>query len=195
MTRREILPSLMQVTLSVVTGIVAAWLFGFFIFFGVVAGQSPENTTTKTDLTVVLTGGTGRVETGLGIAADGLTKELLISGVHADTNLKDLVDLWAAPQARKNTILRHCCISIGRKANDTQSNATEALEFVQGKNINTIRLVTSNYHMPRAWLLFKRALPDKTLMLWPVAGNSPATLTFWRNLFVEYTKTLLTWMS
>ncbi|MBU6235136.1 MAG: YdcF family protein [Alphaproteobacteria bacterium] len=190
---RIILPSFFHVTVSVLCGLAAAWVFGFFVFFGIVTSQKPEMLDKPADLTVVLTGGTGRVEEGFDLLAKGESRALLISGVHPDVNLQNLVDLWGG---EKDVILKHCCVTLGRKADDTESNATETAEYITGKDIKTIRIVTSNYHMPRAWILFRRALPENiTLALWPVTGLKPTSPTFWRNMFVEYTKTLLTWMS
>lgn len=195
MTRALKPPSLFQVTVSVVTAIAAVWVIGFFVFFGLVSTQKAENPEGQADLAVVLTGGTGRVEAGFDLLADGHAKMLLISGVHKDVNLQDLIALWQADDTRKKAITNHCCITLGRTADDTESNAAETALHIKGSRIKSIRIVTSNYHIPRAWILFKRALPEAELSVWPVAGNGPLSPVFWRNLFVEYSKTLLTWMA
>lgn len=195
MTRAIKLPSFFQITVSVGLALVSVWTIGFFVFFGIVTSQKQEHPTDTMDLAVVLTGGTGRVEAGFELLADERAKALLISGVHKDVTLRDLVELWNASEERKNKIARHCCITLGHSADDTKNNAAETLAYIEKSDVKTIRIVTSNYHIPRAWILFKRAMPEADLSVWPVAGNGPLTLTFWRNIFVEYTKTLLTWMS
>ncbi|NBX66204.1 MAG: YdcF family protein [Proteobacteria bacterium] len=195
MTRIRAFPSFFQVTVSVLLALVATWTIGFFVFFGIVTSQKQENPNGVADLAVVLTGGTGRVEAGFELLADERAEALLISGVHKDVTLSDLIELWNTSEDRKNKIARHCCIVLGRSADDTKNNAAETYAYVEDKEIKTIRIVTSNYHIPRAWILFSRALPGITLSVWPVAGNGPLTAVFWRNVFVEYSKTLLTWMS
>jgi len=189
-------PSFFQITASVLLGLVMAWTIGFFIFFGIVATQTPETPETQTDLAVVLTGASGRIEAGFQLLADGHTKALLISGVHPDVTLKQLVELWPATPQAKAAILHHCCITIGHMAESTDTNARETVQWLEAHpHIDSIRIVTSNYHMPRAWLLFRRQLPDKTLTVWPVTSNGATTSAFWRNILIEYSKTLMTWAS
>ncbi len=189
------MPSFLQIAFSVMLGVITILTLGFFIFFGIVASQKLENPQGVSDLAVVLTGGTGRVEAGFDLIVNNHARQLFISGVHPDTTLAKLLDLWDAPQAQKDIILKHCCVAIGHMADSTENNAAETALWIQGKNIRSIRIVTSSYHMPRAWLLFKRALPDKTLEPWPVASGGKVTLAFWRSVLVEYAKTLLTWLA
>lgn len=190
--KKAILPSVMRLTFSVIFGFITIWLVGFFAFFGFVIAQKQEAAEKVADLTVVLTGGTGRVEAGFDILSQGKSKALLISGVHRDVTLQHLADLW---QGDRQTILSHCCITLGHKADDTESNAEETRDHIASKDVQSLRIVTSDYHMPRAYILFKRILPDKTLYLWPVSAVSPLRMTFWRNMFIEYSKTLLTAIS
>jgi uncharacterized SAM-binding protein YcdF (DUF218 family) len=195
MSKLKTMPSIIQITCSVILGVITVLVIGFFVFFGIVASQKPENIKSVSDIAVVLTGGTGRVEAGFDLVINNHTKALFISGVHPDTTLKKLVDLWDGTQTQKDIILNHCCINIGHMADSTENNAAETAAWVKNKNIQTIRIVTSSYHMPRAWLLFGRALPDKTLEQWPVAGGGTVTLAFWRSVLIEYAKTLLTWLA
>jgi hypothetical protein len=44
-------------------------------------------------------------------------------------------------------------------------------------------------------LLFRRAMPDATLEAWPVKSSNTTSAAFWRTVFVEYSKTILTWLS
>ncbi len=190
------LPSVYQITLSVFAGLVMAWVIGFFLFFGLVALQPRENLTQTSDLAVVLTGGTGRVEEGFRLILDKRAKALLISGVHPNTRLQDLVTLAGVSVSDKDKLLHHCCITIGHVAETTETNARETADWLADKpDIHTIRIVTSNYHLPRAWILFRRAMPDRDFSAWPVAGNPPTSPTFWRNVLSEYSKTLMTWLS
>lgn len=189
------IPSFIQITVSVFLGLVSVWVLGFFIFFAAITTQGIELADTPTDAAVVLTGGPGRVEAGFRILIEERAKTLLISGVHRDATLDDLVAVWNAPEADKKAIRSHCCITLGHEAGSTEGNAAETAAWLHGRDVTSIRLVTSNYHMPRAWILFHRELPETDIRLWPVSSNGPLSPAFWRNLFVEYGKTLLTWMA
>ena len=196
MSRRPVpLPSFVQITFSVFLGMVTLWLLGFFVFFGIVAAQSPENPESVSDVAIVLTGGSGRIESGFDLIVKGGSKALLISGVHESVKLKDLVGMWDADNKERNTILTHCCIYMDYKAESTESNASETAAWIKNKDIKTVRIISSDYHIPRAWLLFRRAMPDKELSVWPVSSLSKLSPVFWRNILTEYSKTLLTWLS
>jgi uncharacterized SAM-binding protein YcdF (DUF218 family) len=49
--------------------------------------------------------------------------------------------------------------------------------------------------MIRAWILFRRAMPDVHFSVWPVVSGNRNDLLFWRTLLIEYSKTILTWIS
>ena len=51
---------------------------------------------------------------------------------------------------------------------DTRGNAIAARNWAEANQFSTIRLVTANYHLPRAYLEFNRLLPQYTVKSWPV---------------------------
>lgn len=198
MPTRHLPPRLVKTTVTVVSTLVALWAAGFLLFLVCVITAKPEEADRDTDVIVVLTGGTGRIEQGFQLMADGRANGLLITGVHPNVNLQQLVNNWNADAAVKEKFNSRCCTHIEHAAFSTEENATETLAWLNrngGSKGLRVRLVTSDYHMPRARYLFRQTLPETTLLAWPVPSAPITSPAFWRNIFVEYTKMLLTWIS
>lgn len=147
----------------------------------------------KTDAIVVLTGGSGRLDEGLRLLEQGAAGKLFISGVYKGVDMKNLLEAY-----RRNPQDLNCCVDIGH-AEDTINNATETRDWVNKNNIQTVRLVTSGYHMPRSVLEFEHALPDVTLIQHPVFPPHVKQDQWWAwpgttGLIVgEYNKFLMAW--
>ena len=172
-----------------------AFLWGGFTLY--VTQSTPASPDIVTDTVVVLTGGAGRIEAGAQIIADGKAKSMLITGVGNKVTLSDLMKKGVTKDDIKNAVLAHCCITLGYVAETTQDNAAETLEWFQKNNIPanaSIRLVTSDYHMPRALIQFRRSLPEAKIYPWPVKSNTDDE-QFWMNLNREFGKYILTWLS
>ena len=167
--------------------LLALWAVGFLWFSVSVAAAAPALPHLKTDAIIVLTGGTDRVSVGIDLLRKKKSGKLFISGVNQQTTLADLA------HGEKNL---PCCISLGHKANDTASNAEETQEWVDRNEIKSVRLVTSNYHMPRARLELQRVMPHVDIIPYPVEAPDTAVNTkkFWLLVFGEYNKTLATWL-
>ncbi len=200
MTRRfPAMPSVFRVTAAVAGGVVAVWVLGFVAFFLLVVASGPENPDRQTDVVVVLTGGPGRIEQGFALMADDKAKAMLVTGVHPNVSLRQLLDRWAGGDAdRRARLNSHCCIFIEHKAETTEDNAAETLGWL-GRNGGpdgvSVRLVTADYHMPRAMLLFDRAMPGAELEAWPVKSPSYTSWAFLRQMLIEYSKTFLMWLA
>jgi uncharacterized SAM-binding protein YcdF (DUF218 family) len=162
---------------------------GLASFILTVLVMSPTPPDVKTDGIVVLTGGADRVRTGLDLLAAGQAPQLLVSGVHKNAALNDL-----ATKARVNAATLPCCITLGFKALDTVGNAQETAEWARQHNIARLRVVTATYHMPRAILEMKRAMPHVWLVIHPVRPESfsPLRPSGLRLLLTEYHKTIVT---
>jgi uncharacterized SAM-binding protein YcdF (DUF218 family) len=130
-----------------IMSLLSLWLAGF-LWFGVTASADPVPLSQTTDAIVVLTGGAGRVEEGLELFAEGRAPRLFISGVNRQVKLEEIKALY------KGGDLPPCCIELGYAAENTQGNAQETLDWLKSHNVHSIRLVTSDYHMPRARLEF-----------------------------------------
>lgn len=163
------------------------WLFGLCGFTAGVLWMKPDTPLIRSDAIIVLTGGKDRIEAGLELFAEGLAPELFITGVHDDVTQAEITGRYTGVKP-----LPECCIILGYEANSTTGNAAEAKEWATGKNVKTIRLVTSNYHMPRAVLEFRAALPGVRIYAHPILQTDirPFDKKFQHMIFEEYHKTL-----
>ena len=147
-----------------------------------------------TDGIVVITGGQQRLDTGLHLLQIGAGKELLVSGVGRGVNksiLAEELDLDASVMT-----LLNCCVTLEFGASNTRGNALAASQWAAKNKFQSLRLVTSNYHMPRAKHVFASKMPDIELYFWPVSPADLTLETWWqkpdiiRLLAREYAKYL-----
>ncbi len=147
-----------------------------------------------TDGIVVITGGQQRLADGLSLLQIGAGKALLVSGVGLGVSksiLADELDLGAPVM----TLLK-CCVTLEFAANDTRGNALAASQWAAKNKFQSLRLVTSNYHMPRAKHVFTNKMPDIEFYFWPVSPADLTLETWWqkpdiiRLLAREYAKYL-----
>lgn len=177
--------------LHLVVALAILWLAGFIWFLGMIPDRV-DDTTTKTDAIVVLTGGSERLPVGLELLADGHADRLFVSGVYSGVDIATILDL----NAQAPTTLA-CCIDLGHDAPHTVGNARETAIWMATGGRRSLRLVTANYHMPRALVLFHRVMPDVTIVPHPVFPESVRIGSWWRHprtvvlLADEYTKYLV----
>jgi uncharacterized SAM-binding protein YcdF (DUF218 family) len=152
-----------------------------FILFGVTLGR-PAKADQKTDATIVITGGAGRIEQAIEVLAEGLTKRVFIAGADPLVTKKDLVERLGG-RAR----LIRCCVDLGSESVDTRSNAEEAQRWLSKHKYKSVRLITSDWHMRRAHYEFERVLDDKYQLVTDAVTTEPGFAT----LFSEYNKYLL----
>lgn len=166
------------------------WAMGWVLFLIAVTVEKPEKPDQRTDAIIVLTGGQNRINSGLDLLAAGKAQYLFISGVNKSVTIEQLVRMWD-PQFEYIP----CCIVLGVAAGNTEGNARESSEWAREQGIQSIRLLTSNYHLPRAWLEFTHALPRRSFIANPIKPTSADydSKHFMRLSFSEYNKTLLTW--
>ncbi|MBL6455740.1 YdcF family protein [Belnapia sp. T6] len=165
-----------------------------FAWFLLLAGRGPAEPERHTDGIAVLTGGAERVETGLRLLREGRAERILVSGVHPQVTLADLARLGGQePEALAGRV------SLGPRATTTRGNAAEIAEWARAEHLDSLRVVTAGYHMPRALLELRRRLPEVALVAHPVV---PATLRdpaaggrarTWSLLAGEYLKFLAAW--
>ena len=91
-------------------------------------------------------------------------------------------------------------ITLGHVARTTRGNAAEIAAWAREEQLRSIRVVTAGYHMPRALLELRRALPDAELLPHPVVParlrdpGAVSHLRTWSLLAGEYLKLLGAWM-
>ena len=133
-----------------------------------------------TDGIVVITGGQQRLDDGLRLLQIGAGKALLVSGVGRGVNksiLADKLELSAPVMT-----LMDCCVTLEFEASDTRGNALAASQWAEKNKFQSLRLVTSNYHMPRAKHVFTSKMPDIELYFWPVSPADLTLETWWKKL-------------
>jgi len=135
----------------------------------------------RTDGIVVLTGGAKRIERGLDLLERGRAQRMLISGVERTVRPIELATRYGKDEA-----LFDCCVDLGRESVDTRSNAEETANWIKRHKFKSIRLVTTDWHMPRA----RFELGRETEGLDVVADAVRSRPSF-RTLFREYNKYLL----
>ncbi len=147
-----------------------------------------------TDGIVVITGGQQRLADGLRLLQIRSGQALLVSGVGRGVNKTILareLDLNAAVRT-----LLDCCVTLEFEARDTRGNAVAAARWAVRNNFRSLRVVTANYHMPRAKYVFTSQLPEMELYFWPVSPFDLTLETWWqekdiiRLLAREYAKYL-----
>jgi uncharacterized SAM-binding protein YcdF (DUF218 family) len=140
---------------------------------------------------VVLTGAAFRISDALVLLADGRGKRLLISGVNPATRSQEISRLMPEHQR-----LFSCCVDLDRSAINTIGNAIETRRWVAGQGFQSLIVVTSNFHMPRAMAELAYQLPGVTLVPYAVISERVRVETWWNNpsttklLFWEYVKYL-----
>jgi uncharacterized SAM-binding protein YcdF (DUF218 family) len=174
---------------------VAIFLFVGFLLFANSLPRAEIKLAKSADGIVVLTGGASRVVDAVELLAAGRGKRLLISGVHPTTTPSEL--LRVNPDFER---LLKCCIDLGREATNTIGNAMETGNWVRERNLRSLIVVTSGWHMPRALIEIENELPGVTLIPFPVVSERMRDEPWWhdaatiRLLAVEYVKYVASFM-
>ena len=161
-------------------GLVAlAWSLGFAAFMLLLPPPLEGNTT---DAIVVPTGGAGRIDRGIALLQARQARRMLVTGVAPGVRPIDLARTY-----RTSPKLFACCIDLGADAVDTRSNAEETAAWVKTHGYRTVRLVTSEWHVPRARMELAGVLGPGILVLGDGVPSTPRLGT----LVNEYNKLLL----
>ncbi len=165
------------------------WLAGL-IFFSSIIPSSVNDQTSKTDGIVIFTGGKTRLQVALSLFESGKGQYLLISGVNPEANLSEMI----------KDIPHKDNITLGYDALNTEGNADETARWINQNNIKSIRLITSNYHMPRSLFQLRKSLPSVKILPHPVVGESFHLQKWWLNpstlslVVQEYNKFLFAYL-
>ncbi len=165
------------------------WSVGL-VGFAALLPRDIADPSSHTDAIIVPTGGYGRLVAGLELLRAGQAQRLFISGVYDGVSVPSLV----GENAGAATI---CCVDLGYNARDTSENASETATWMTERGYRSLRLVTGNYHMTRAILEFRSAMPDVKLVANPVFPQHVRVDSWWRYrgtaglIASEYAKYLL----
>ncbi len=148
---------------------------------------------------VILTGGTNRIKDGLKIInkfekASTFNSKILVSGTGKGFTK---ISLEKKLNFDFNLNLIECCIELDSISTNTYSNAYETLKWAKKNNIEEFILITSNYHMPRAFLEFKSRMPNLEIFTYPITPTKH-NIKMWLSsfqtfslIFSEYCKFLV----
>ena len=179
----------------VAAALVAAliWASGLLAFAARVDRSTPPGDPPDADGVVALTGGSAeRIDAAMQLLEAGKAKRMLISGVSRQVTRAELQILTGADKP-----IYDCCVDLGFRASDTVGNARETAQWARGKGYRKLILVTSDYHMPRARLELKGAMPEATVYPYAVATPELRASRWWatseglQRMTLEYSKYLV----
>jgi uncharacterized SAM-binding protein YcdF (DUF218 family) len=130
-------------TLGIMLAVVAAQTIYFFKI------SSYDSTLEKADLIVVFSGESKRVDVGLQLAKVGYAGCVTVAGA-GERNLK--------PFIKKNKVTGDIRLIISDSCRTTFEDAVSTRDVVKKSNFKSIILVTSSYHLPRAYFLLRMLL-------------------------------------
>ncbi len=176
--------------------LILGFVAGLFWYAGQIPA-APSGYTQRTDAVIVLTGGSKRLGKGFRLLRERKAKELLITGVGKGVTLAELLSQQQLDSLEDAIDAR--AISLDYAAISTATNATAAHDWMEQKGFKTARLVTANYHMPRALLEFGAAMPTIEFYPEPVFPEKEFQQDAWymepnsiKLLTLEYLKYIVT---
>ena len=120
----------------------------------------------KADAIVVLAGGKGRVEEGVRLYRERKGKWLFFIGVDPTVRKADLYPSLPGGPSPDGVILE-------KNSRNTLENAVLGRDVIMKKEVRSIILITSRYHMKRASILLRNTLPkDVAIYLYPVDSKN-----------------------
>lgn len=131
--------------------------YRFFYEVKIISSEPMISWTTSqnADCAVVLTGGGGRVREGFDLLANQNIKKLVISGVFANAQLREIMPLWPFyGHLNENDIV------LDRRSGTTYGNAQQSAPILEALKCRDVLLVTSRTHMHRAYKTFRAALSE-----------------------------------
>lgn len=139
--------------------------FAVFVYDGI--NHGPDEAA-RADGIVALTGGEARVQTGVRLLSEDRGRRLLISGANPIATAGE-IRLAAGGEAE----LFECCVDLGIEAADTIGNASETAAWAVQNGYRRLIVVTSDFHMPRALLELRSAMPEAELVAYAVPTAPP----------------------
>jgi len=158
----------------------------------------PTTDRSRTDAIVVLTGGGERIANALSLLEAGKAERLFVSGVHPGVGVGELLKIdRTVPNSGQSDAALAARIDLGDMAGDTFGNSVESVAWMRANRFKTMRLVTADYHMPRALIEFRMEAPDLQIVVNPIRPSRTQNIPWWRDrpmfglLLGEYGKYLV----
>ncbi len=172
--------------------VIALWAVGLLAFASRVANSTPASDPPVSDGVVALTGAsTARLTAAVRLLEIGKARRVLISGVNQKASRADIRGVTKATRRYYD-----CCIDLGFRATDTVGNARETAAWARAHGYRTLIVVTSDFHIPRAMLELRAAMPGLRLQPYPVKSEELDAEHWWRSgegarrMVIEYSKYL-----
>ena len=173
--------------------VAAIWASGLLAFAARVDRSTPAPEPQAADGIVALTGAgsNARIGAAMELLEDGKAQRMLVSGVNREASREDIRTVSRAVRR-----LYDCCVDLGFDAANTVGNARETQEWSRAMGFDSLIVVTADYHMPRAMLELRGAMPKTKLTPYPVATSVLKARRWWgtsggaRLMVVEYCKYL-----
>lgn len=142
---------------------------------------------------VVFTGQFNRVTGALNLLSERKVAVIFISGVNAGAGIRPTT---FADQFNLSDLLRQKLaagdIILAPRANDTLENGCETAQWLaENPDINSVVLITSRFHMPRASFSLARATDNRILIQRQSVDDANATIGNLVAEFMKFTKTLI----
>jgi len=175
----------------ILLGLVVLGLGVGFVRFVALLPTTETPPARNTDGIVALTGAAFRINDALELLAAGRGRRLLITGVNPVTRSEEISRL--TPEYQRWFT---CCVDLDRSATNTIGNAIETRRWATDQGFQSLIVVTSNFHMPRAIVELAHQLPGVALVPYPVISERVRVESWWTNpstaklLFWEYLKYL-----
>lgn len=170
----------MRFLLSLLTFFVLLWASSL-AWFVVAMPRGQAEAQVKVGALVVLTGGSGRVEHGLRMLAAGAAPVLFISGVGEQVTEEEILSAHADASTRERIYETGGELVLDHIARSTVSNADQTAEFLRVRKIQSIRLITADYHMRRSLREFRSAMPDMQIVPDPVFPEGFRRNEWWQH--------------
>lgn len=172
--------------------VVLIWGAGLLAFGDRIARSTPPAEPPVADGVVALTGASdARITAAMKLLETGKAERMLISGVNPQASRADIRGV-----AKATRRLYDCCVDLGFQALDTVGNARETAAWARRRHYASLIVVTSDFHMPRAMLELRAALPEVNFTPYPVRSAEFNARRWWRTqdgarrMILEYSKYL-----
>ena len=152
------------------------WGVGLLTFAARIDMSTPAQVPPTSEGIVVLTGASNaRLEEGMRLLEEGKGDRLLVSGVNREATRADIQDVTGATKG-----LYDCCVDLGFTAADTVGNGRETAEWARNLGYKSVIVVTADYHMPRAMIELRSAMPEAEFHPYPIKTEAMDARSWWK---------------